>query len=77
MVDFRGDPKKDAKLNEVRQQIRKRTLQDKLINPEYAFLMRADLGIHYLLRQIGAKVNVTEICRRVSAARPIPISPSQ
>ena len=69
VIDFRGDPKKDAKLNEIRQQMRKRTLQDKLINPEFAFLMRADFGFLYLLRQIGAKVNVSEICRRVAAAR--------
>ena len=69
VLDFRGNAKRHAKLREINRQIRKRMLQDKLINPDFAFLMRADMGFFYLLRQIEAKVNVSEIWRRVAAAR--------
>ena len=68
VIDFRGDSKLDSKLREIRQQMRKRLLQDKLIDPEFAFVIRADLGLHYLLRELGAKVNISEVWRRVAAA---------
>ncbi len=68
VIDFRGDPRLESKLKEIRQQHRKRVLQDKLINPEFAFLMRADLGLHYLLRELGATINISEVWRRVSTA---------
>jgi hypothetical protein len=68
VVDFRGDRMSDPKLKKIRQQHRKQMLQDKLINPEFAFLMRADLGLHHLLCEIGAKINISEVWRRVSAA---------
>ena len=43
--------------------------QNKMIVPEYAFLSRADVGICFLLEQLGAVVNISEIARRVEAGR--------
>jgi hypothetical protein len=48
-----------------------RVLRDKLINPEYAFITRADIGLRYLLQEIGATINYSEIERRVSAQLPL------
>ena len=42
------------------------TLRDKLANPEFAFVSRADLGLYSLLHQLGALVNCKEIWRQVS-----------
>jgi hypothetical protein len=42
-------------------------LRDKLTNPEFAFISRADLGLYSLLHQLRARVNCKEIWRRVSA----------
>ena len=44
------------------------TKQDKLINPDFVYLVRADMGIWHLLGEIGATVNVSEVSRRVAAA---------
>jgi predicted unusual protein kinase regulating ubiquinone biosynthesis (AarF/ABC1/UbiB family) len=43
------------------------TLRDKLANPEFAFISRADLGLYSLLHQLRAHVNCKEIWRRVSS----------
>jgi predicted unusual protein kinase regulating ubiquinone biosynthesis (AarF/ABC1/UbiB family) len=71
VIDYRGDSRSKSELKELQKQYRLQMLQDKLINPEAAFLIRADMGLHHLLRELGAKVNVTEIIRRVSAAPPV------
>jgi predicted unusual protein kinase regulating ubiquinone biosynthesis (AarF/ABC1/UbiB family) len=42
-------------------------LRDKLTNPEFAFISRADLGLYSLLHQLRARVNCKEIWWRVSA----------
>jgi predicted unusual protein kinase regulating ubiquinone biosynthesis (AarF/ABC1/UbiB family) len=42
------------------------TLRDKLTNPEFAFVSRADLGMYSLLHQLRARVNCKETWRRVS-----------
>jgi predicted unusual protein kinase regulating ubiquinone biosynthesis (AarF/ABC1/UbiB family) len=42
------------------------TLRDKLANPEFAFISRADLGLYSLLHQLHAHVNCKQIWRRVS-----------
>jgi NADPH-dependent 2,4-dienoyl-CoA reductase/sulfur reductase-like enzyme len=55
-------------VKEIRQQLRKRLLQDKLIDPEFVFVIRADLGLHHLLRELGAKINISEVWRRVADA---------
>jgi predicted unusual protein kinase regulating ubiquinone biosynthesis (AarF/ABC1/UbiB family) len=62
------DPKVEARLREIRRQHQRQVLRDKLINPEWAFLLRADMGLHHHLSELGATVNVSEIWRRVSAA---------
>jgi predicted unusual protein kinase regulating ubiquinone biosynthesis (AarF/ABC1/UbiB family) len=42
-------------------------LREKLTNPEFAFISRADLGLYSLLHQLRARVSCKEIWRRVSA----------
>lgn len=42
------------------------TLRDKLANPEFAFISRADLGLYSLSHQLRAHVNCKEIWRRIS-----------
>ena len=70
VIDFRNHRKKNSKAIEIRRRIRQQTLQDKLINPDAVYIMRADMGIWHLLSEIGATVNVSEICRRVEATPP-------
>jgi hypothetical protein len=43
-------------------------LRNKLINPEFAFLIRANAGLGHLLHELGATVNISEVRRRVPAA---------
>jgi hypothetical protein len=43
------------------------TVRDKLANPEFAFISRADLGLYSLLHQLRAHVNCKQIWRRVYA----------
>ncbi len=66
VIDFRNDSKPGLK--EVRNQLRRQLLRDKLIAPESAFLIRADMGLHHLLCTLGVRINVSEIQRRVAAA---------
>jgi len=42
----------------------KQALRDKVTNPEFAFISRAELGLFSLLHQLNARVNVREIWRR-------------
>ena len=63
------DPKLLAKRREIHRQYLKQVLRDGLINTEFAFLARSDMGLHHLLHELGAVVNLSEIFRRVSAAR--------
>jgi len=42
------------------------TLRDKLANPEFAFISRADLGLYSLLHQLRARVNCKQIWHSVS-----------
>jgi predicted unusual protein kinase regulating ubiquinone biosynthesis (AarF/ABC1/UbiB family) len=67
IIDFNGK-RLDPKVKELHRQIVIQTLRLKLINPEHAFLSRADIGIRYLLSETRARVNFSEIIRRVSAA---------
>lgn len=43
--------------------------RNKMIVPEFAFLSRADFGLCFLLEQLGAVVNCSEIVRRVEAGQ--------
>jgi len=45
----------------------KKALRDKVTNPEFAFISRAELGLYSLLHQLNAKVNVAEAWRKVSS----------
>jgi predicted unusual protein kinase regulating ubiquinone biosynthesis (AarF/ABC1/UbiB family) len=66
IIDYRTGL--DGKFKEVAADHWKRVLQDKLINPEFAFLVRADMGLFYLLRKLRATVNFSEVWRRVASA---------
>ena len=70
VIDFRNHLKRNPKAEEIRRRMRNQMLQDKLINPDFVYHMRADMGFWHLLGEIGATVNVSEICRRVSATPP-------
>ena len=70
VIDFRSDRKKNSKGLEIQRRMAKQTLRDKLINPDFVYLKRGDMGIWHLLGEIGATVNVSEISRRVSATPP-------
>ena len=67
VIDYR-DPKSYAKFREISRQHQKLVLQNKLINPEFAFLIRANIGLGHLLHELGATVNISEVRRRVPAA---------
>jgi predicted unusual protein kinase regulating ubiquinone biosynthesis (AarF/ABC1/UbiB family) len=43
----------------------KTALRDKLTNPEFAFVSRAELGLYSLLHRLDAKLNVREVWQRV------------
>jgi len=45
----------------------KKALRDKMTNPDFAFVSRAELGLHSLLYQLKAKVNVTAVWKRVDS----------
>jgi hypothetical protein len=63
------DPKQEVKRKEIQREYLKQVLRDKLINPEFAFLGRSDMGLNHLLHELGAVVNYSEVLRRVAAAR--------
>jgi hypothetical protein len=70
VIDFRNHRKKYPKAVEIRRRMRQLMLRDKLINPDFVYVTRAEMGLWHLLSQIDATVNVSEICRRVSATPP-------
>ena len=43
----------------------RKALRDKLTNPEFAFITRAELGLYNLLHHLGAKVNTREVWNQV------------
>ncbi len=63
------DPAVEQRMRAAWTRCGRRIFQNKWINPEYAFLSRADIGLCFLLQQLGAVVNISEIARRVEAAR--------
>ena len=56
----------NAKMLEALGRAMSATLRDKLTNPEFAFVSRADLGLYSLLHQLRARVNCKEIWRHIS-----------
>ena len=63
VVNF-GQPR----MLEILTQSMVQALRDRVTNPEFAFISRADLGLYHLLHQLGARVDVGGIWRRVSGA---------
>ena len=56
---------------EIERRMIKLILQDGLMaHPDLVYVQRGDMGFWHLLGEIGATVNVSEICRRVSATPP-------
>ncbi len=68
VIDFSNHPKRNPAAKEIKRQYQRQMLQDKMINPEWVFIMRADMGMGHLLSELGATVNVSEVVRRVSTA---------
>ncbi len=58
----------DPKLFELARSNGKRALRDRLMPAEFAFVSRAELGLVHLLHELGAKVNLGAVWRRVSTA---------
>jgi hypothetical protein len=61
------EPAVKKKLDAAKARVARKIFQNKMIVPEYAFLSRADMGLCFLLEQLGAVVNISEISRRVDA----------
>ncbi len=58
----------DKKLYELLTSNGKKMLRHQLYNPEFAFISRVEMGLDHLLHELGAKVNVGAVWRRVSTA---------
>ena len=59
--------RQNSRIKDIQRRMGQMIWRDKLINPDFAYLSRADMGIWHLLGEIGATVNVSEISRRVAA----------
>ena len=70
IIDFDDHAKEKPGLKEARRQYQKQLLQDRLINPEFVFFMRADMGLLHLLHELRATLNVTKLISRVAAMPP-------
>ncbi len=70
VIDPRNHRKTNSKAMEIERRMGRLTLRDKLINPDFVYFIRADMGFFHLLGEMGATVNVSEIWRRVSASPP-------
>jgi hypothetical protein len=58
----------DPKLFELAASNSKQALRGRLWHPEFAFVSRTELGLVHLLHELGAKVNMGAVWRRVSTA---------
>jgi len=63
VVNF-GDPK----LFELAKSNSKQAVRNRLFNPEFTFLSRAEMGLIHLLHELGARVNEGAVWHRVSTA---------
>lgn len=63
--------RQNSKVKEIQRRMAKHAFQDKLINPDFVYISRGDMGFWHLLGEIGATVNVSEISRRVSKSPPL------
>jgi hypothetical protein len=62
--------RQNSKVKEIQRRMSRLILRDKLFNPDFAYVIRADMGFWHLLGEIGATVNVSELSRRVSKTPP-------
>jgi len=46
----------------------KRAVQDRAVNPEFAFISRVELGLYSLLHQLKSRVNVRAVWNRVDVS---------
>ncbi|HEX3625398.1 MAG TPA: AarF/ABC1/UbiB kinase family protein [Verrucomicrobiae bacterium] len=68
VIDFKTF--KNPRVNEIRRKFLRQTVQDKLVNPDFVYLVRGDMGFWHLISEIGATVNLSEITGLVSATVP-------
>ncbi|HEY1789425.1 MAG TPA: AarF/ABC1/UbiB kinase family protein [Verrucomicrobiae bacterium] len=68
VVDFRDQLKKGSRVADIQRRMTRLSFRDKLINPDFVYLIRSDMGFWHILGEIGATVNLSEISRRVTAA---------
>jgi hypothetical protein len=64
VFDYSRDSKLLAKLRKLGAVQQKLIFKDKLINPEFAFVTRADYGLRFLLHELKAVVDLTEVWRQ-------------
>ena len=62
VVDFR-----DPALLKLAESNSKQLFRDRLYPPEFAFVSRAEVGLCHLLRELGARVNISAIWSRITA----------
>ena len=58
----------DPKLFELAKSNSKQAVRNRLFNPEFTFVSRAELGLVHLLHELGARVNERAVWHRVSTA---------
>jgi len=63
------EPARKKKLEAAKARAARKIFQNKLIEPEFIFLSRADSGICFLLEQLGSVVNLSEVGRRVEGGQ--------
>jgi hypothetical protein len=63
------EPAAKKRIADAKARFTRTVLRNKLIEPEYVFLSRADGGLCFLIEQLGAVVNLSEISRRVETGR--------
>ncbi|HEV2329093.1 MAG TPA: hypothetical protein VGY56_09935 [Verrucomicrobiae bacterium] len=66
VMDFQTR-KKNPRFNEIQRKFLRLTVRDKLINPDFVYLVRGDMGFWHVIGEIRATLNLSEISRRVAA----------
>jgi len=65
VIEFGADGDWQKKTKDITEEFQMRLLRDKLINPEYAFIVRAEMGLHHLLRELGARISFSKLWRDI------------
>jgi len=58
----------DSELLNLASNKAKRMLRDRLIPAEFVFVSRAEVGLCHLLHELGARMNIQAVWRRVTGA---------